>query len=106
MDWLTLLRHEVDATSITAAAAKIGYSRPSVSLALAERYPGGTAKIAAAVLSKLQTVDCPFLGQQIKGAECKENAQRSMPTGNPQQLNFWRACQRCTHSSKGQNHAV
>ena len=106
MDWLTLLRQEVDATSITATAAKIGYSRPSISLALAGRYPGGTAKISAAVLSKLQVVDCPYLGRQIKGAECKDNALRPMPTGNPQELNFWRACQRCPHSPKGQNHAV
>ncbi len=106
MDWLMLLRSQADATSITATAAKLGYSRSAISLALAGRYPGGTDKLKTAVLLKLQRLHCPHLGIEIEGVKCRDNANRPMPTGNPQELKFWRACQRCPNHRKGLKNAV
>ena len=95
-DWLALLAEEVARTSITAAAHRIGYSRTAVSLALAGKYPGDPAKVAAKVLEVLGTVECPHLGFAVTAARCAD-ASGQMPTSSPGDLRLWRACQGCPH---------
>ena len=95
-DWLALLASEAAQTSIAAAARRLGYARTSVSLALAGKYPGATAKLAARVLEVLGTVECPHLGFAVTPARCAD-ASGAMPTSSPGDLRLWRACQACPH---------
>jgi hypothetical protein len=95
-DWTALLADEVARTSITAAAARLGYSRTSISLVLAEKYPGGTDNLAARVLEVFGSVDCPHLGFPVARARCVASSGK-MPTSSPGDLRLWRACQACPH---------
>lgn len=95
-DWLSLLEEEAGRTSIAAVARRLGYARPSISLALAGKYPGSTDKLAVTVLSVLGTVDCPHLGFQVAPAKCAASSGK-MPTSSPGDLRLWRACQGCPH---------
>ena len=95
-DWLALLATEAARTSIAATGRRLGYSRTSISLALAGKYPGGTDKLAATVLAILGRRTCPHLGRDVAPAECAGNA-GEMPTSSPAALRLWRACQACPH---------
>lgn len=95
-----LLAEEAKRSNNAAAAKRIGYSRSSVSLALAGKYPGGVGKLRDAILACLQTVECPHLGDQLSGDDCRAFQARDMPTANPQALAHWRACQICPHAQK------
>ena len=95
-EWFSLLSAEVARTSITAAAARLGYSRTSISLALAGKYPGGTDNLAARVLEVFSTVECPHLGFSVTPAKCAASSGK-MPTSSPGDLRLWRACQACPH---------
>uniref|UniRef100_A0A7C4AHX3 LacI family transcriptional regulator n=1 Tax=Fundidesulfovibrio putealis TaxID=270496 RepID=A0A7C4AHX3_9BACT len=95
-DWLVLLSEEAGRTSIAAVARRLGYARPSISLALAGKYPGSTDKLAATVLAVLGTVDCPHLGFPVAPSRCAD-ASGEMPTSSPGDLRLWRACQGCPH---------
>ncbi|GFK94448.1 hypothetical protein NNJEOMEG_02293 [Fundidesulfovibrio magnetotacticus] len=98
-DWLALLTEEAARTSIAAAARRIGYARPSVSLALAGKYPGNTDKLAARVLEVLGTVECQHLGLAVTPARCAD-ASGQMPTSSPAALRLWRSCQGCPHKPR------
>ncbi|MGE4539239.1 MAG: LacI family transcriptional regulator [Desulfovibrio sp.] len=95
-DWLALLTEEAARTSITATARRLGYSRTSISLVLAGKYPGGTDKMAARVLEAFRRVVCPLLDKEVTPAECAKNGGR-VPTSSPAALRLWRACQTCPH---------
>ena len=95
--WLSILRASAEADSIKLAAARIGYSRSTVSLVLSGKYPGGTAKIRRAVLDNLSDIICPYTAKSMAGAKCARLQSRSMPTSNPSALAHWRACQSCRH---------
>ncbi|WP_410499675.1 XRE family transcriptional regulator [Chitinibacter sp. S2-10] len=95
--WLQLLRTATVASNIAAVATKLGYSRTSISLVLANKYPGSTAHIEKAVLQRLDTVRCPYVGQNINRQACQETGNGAAPTHNPLKMAYWRACQRCTH---------
>jgi len=95
-DWLALLAAEAARTSIAATGRRLGYSRTSISLALAGKYPGRTDKLAAKVLATLGHRVCPHLGREVTPGECADNGDR-MPTSSPAALRLWRACQTCPH---------
>lgn len=95
-DWFALLQAEVAATSITAAAARLEYSRTAISLALAGKYPGKTDALAARVLEVLGRIVCPHLGFEMSTTGCA-NSSGIMPTSSPAALRLWRACQSCPH---------
>ena len=66
MGWHDILKREVAASTVTAVAAKIGYKRTSVSLALHGNYPGDTKYIAAAIVEKFSAeIACPHLKREI-----------------------------------------
>ncbi|OHX21215.1 helix-turn-helix domain-containing protein [Chromobacterium sphagni] len=100
--WLPLLRAEVERTSIGQAAKLLGYSRTTVSLVLAGKYPGQTERVAGAVLNTLGRVACPYLGRDLTPDECKAQSTSQAPTHNPLKLAHWRACQRCQNRCKGE----
>jgi hypothetical protein len=95
-DWLALLTEEAARTSITATARRLGYSRTSISLVLAGKYPGGTDKMAARVLEAFRRVVCPLLDKEVTPTECAKHGGR-VPTSSPAALRLWRACQACPH---------
>lgn len=99
--WLPLLRDEAERSSIAAAAALLGYSRTSISLVLAGKYPGDTGRIARCVLAKLDKQSCPHLGELISTASCREIALAAAPTHHPLKLGHWRECQRCPKRPQG-----
>lgn len=94
--WLTVLKAEADRTSMGVVANRVGYSRTSISLVLAGKYPGKTDRIAEAVMDKLVTaVDCPYLGESLPAEVCRQHATGPAPTHNPLKLAHWRTCRQC-----------
>jgi len=95
--WLDLLRAAVTApgSSRQKVADALGMSRTAVSLVLDNKYPAKTDKIALKVMTVYGHVQCPFLGQQISFAACREYHERDAPTSSPFAMRHWRACQRC-----------
>jgi hypothetical protein len=94
--WIGLLRAEARRTSISAAARRIGYSRPAVSGVLAGRYHGDTSRIAARVLAVLGgMILCPHTEAEMKLDACRRWRARPMPLGSAADLRHWRACRAC-----------
>jgi hypothetical protein len=108
MDWLAILRREVEADSQAGVARRLGYSPAVISQALAGSYKGNLAKVELAVLETFGEVACPWLDREISAAACRANRERPIPTSSAEQLRFWSACQSCTawpgahaHTSRG-----
>lgn len=102
--WMELIRTEAARTTKAAVAERLGYSRTTISLVLAGKYPGRLDKLekkAIEVLEPPVTVACPHLAQEIPVEQCKEYSLRKVPTHNPQKMAHWRACQECQNKCKG-----
>lgn len=102
--WISLVREESARTSIATVAARLGYSRTAISLALSGKYRGNTDKIATRALLVLEpvlTVSCPYLGEDITVVLCVQFAGQRAPTHNPAKMNHWRACRQCQNNCKG-----
>lgn len=102
--WLELIRTEAERTSKAAVAIRLDYSRTTISLVLAGKYPGRLDKLemkAIKVLEPPVIVACPHLGQDIPIEQCKQYSLRKVPTHNPQKMTHWRACQECQNKCKG-----
>jgi hypothetical protein len=87
-----------------ALAARLDYSRTTVSLVLSGTYPGNTDRIAEraiAVLELPQVVQCPYLGQELTIAACRDYSTQRAPTHHPTKMAHWRACQQCQNNCKG-----
>jgi len=97
MDWLTLLRAKVAASSNQAVADELAVSRTTISLVLADKYPAKTDKIAAKVTGLYARITCPHTGIEITHATCRTTATAGTPTSSPQAMRQWRACQSCQH---------
>ncbi|MBW7998408.1 MAG: helix-turn-helix transcriptional regulator [Candidatus Glassbacteria bacterium] len=93
--WLELLKREVADTSQARAAARIGYSPATVNLIMHGKYEGNLENVAAKVLAALGTVECPWLGREIHAARCAAYSTRPVPSNSPEEVKFWRHCQRC-----------
>lgn len=109
--WLDLLRAEVAAHNdakgrggIAKVARKLDYSRATVSLVIAGKYPGETGKVAQRVLEVLGKVDCPASQNQLPYAECQLMRTREAPTHNPMQMRWWRQCQTCSNNPQRDTH--
>ncbi len=92
-----------EGATIADVARKVGYSRPSLSMYLAGRYPGGTEAIEAAIVEALGCrVACPGTGgREIAGHQCRDRTAQPMPTGNPAEFQAWLACRACPHNQDG-----
>lgn len=101
--WLQLVREAVGSTNRAAVASRLGYSRTTISLVVAGKYPGRIDKIAKKAIEVLEppvTVACPHLSEEIPVEQCIQFAQRKVPTHNPQKMAHWRACQECQNRCK------
>ncbi|KAA6405778.1 LysR family transcriptional regulator [Candidatus Tokpelaia sp.] len=94
---LSLLRAGIEKLgSIKAVADKIGYSRGAVSTALAGKYVGGTGKMRAAIMERLNAIMlCPHLGKELTAIECRLFRERRCPTSNRAEVKHWQACRIC-----------
>jgi len=97
--WMVLLRGAVErAGSIQAVADLIGYSRTAVSLVLNGKYGKSTEALALAVMTGLDQVICPVLGD-LPGPDCLRNQTAPFSAANPQRVALYRACRAgCPHS--------
>lgn len=101
-NWKTMLQKAVDTTSPREVAAKLGYSRATISLVLAGKYPGRADKVEARVIEVFGRVECPFEHQVITPADCKAHALVKAPTHNPIKMEHWRACLHCPMRPEGE----
>lgn len=81
--------------SIQKVADELGYARPSLSLALRDKYIGSTEKLIKTVLKVLGQIQCPYLNRVISPSECSAFRERKAPTQNPAEMRHWSACQAC-----------
>ncbi|WP_417345750.1 hypothetical protein [Ferrimonas sp.] len=98
--WLEALRKEVGRSSQAKVAKLLGVSPATVSLVLAEKYPGDVDRIARKVEGLLMkiSVHCPVLGE-ITQDICEQHQCRPFAATNPQRIKLYRACRSgCPHS--------
>lgn len=104
--WFVLLRIEIERTTQTAVAQRLGLSRGAVSQVFrgTGEYGAGradTSKFAARVLQMLGQVQCPFLTRAkgeahwISGDACRGYAYRECPTNSSMATRHWQSCRSC-----------
>ena len=93
--WFATLQAEVANSTRQAVADKLGYSRTTISLVMAGKYPGKTDDVAARVAERLGGFACPYDGQTITPEQCRKSAKEAAPTHNPSKMAKWSACQNC-----------
>lgn len=92
VDWLELLKAEVEKSSVAAVARELDYARPSISLVVHGKYPGKTDRIKARVLAVYaDKIACPVTGTPMTRAEFEQIRAAPMPTSNPKRLKQWLA---------------
>lgn len=99
-DWFRGLTREVEASSQTAVAKKMGIPRVSLTILLRGLGAYGTGRCSTARYERLyrqtfEAITCPFNGRPVDIEYCREKALQAAPTHNPQKLNHWKACQEC-----------
>lgn len=96
-----LAKAAAEASSITAVAAEIEYTRGALSQYLGRYYAANPAKMEAAILARYDRYPCPHTGQEISGPECQRRASAPRPFGGRAKEANWMACQSCAHNTKG-----
>lgn len=104
-DWLAQLRAAAAASTIAAAARRIGMARASVSLVLTGTYPAGLDRVEARVRAKLMDqVRCPAFGEDIPLAKCHAQAAKPFSAASSRAARLYRGCQSCPHRPKESRH--
>jgi len=94
--WKALVYQRIkELGSIQKVADELGYARPSLSLALRDKYVGDTKKLESTVIRVLGYVMCPYLNEKITPQQCGEYRNIEAPTHNPARMRHWRHCQQC-----------
>jgi hypothetical protein len=104
MDWLELLRSEVEKTSQSKVAKRLGVSAAMVSQALNGIYPGDMEKLKGRALGELAglQVHCPVVGD-ISRRLCLDWQARPFAVTNPTRVRVYKACRSgCEHSFLGE----
>jgi len=96
-----LCRVAVDASSMTAVAEAIGYSRTAISLYLSGKYGAGVEKLEAAILARYDIYPCTHNNVEISGPDCQRRATAPRPFGGRAKEAHWLACQVCPHNKSG-----
>jgi hypothetical protein len=93
---LQLLSDACKAADILRVAERLGYARPSVSMALRGKYIGNTTRMAARIFEVFaDRVSCPFLDRDIPPADCRQHREAPIPSGPRSAIDHWRACRHC-----------
>jgi hypothetical protein len=96
-DWLTLLSEAVGVSNRAEVAKDLGVSRTAVSLLLLGKYPGKTDRMAARILERYSSVECPHTGKSVMPDHCRKFTGQ-VPSSSPAALRQWRACRACQHN--------
>lgn len=99
-DWVRILAEEVDRTTQTATAKRLGYSSSVVSQTLGKSYAGDLSSVEQAVRGALMgaTVECPVLGE-IGRDMCLDEQRMPAAATSAMRMQLWRACRAgCPHS--------
>lgn len=99
-EWFQGLRREVDASTQSAVALRMGIARSTLTVLLRGlgEYGAGRAKtdrIERLYRQTFELITCPATCQQVDIEHCRETALGAAPTHNPRKLNQWKACQQC-----------
>lgn len=99
-DWFRGLTREVEASSQTAVAKKMGIPRVSLTILLRGLGAYGTGRCSTARYERLyrqtfEAITCPFTNKPVDIEHCREKALQAAPMHNPHKLNHWKACQQC-----------
>lgn len=94
-EWFAILKKELEDSTVSAVAKKIGYSSTSISLIMHGKYNGKADRVAKKVLETFTKVGCPYLGQEVDMPTCIEIALSPAPTHNPLKMQHWKACLKC-----------
>jgi len=93
---LQLLTDACAASNIAEVARRLGYSRPSISMALRGKYIGGPKRLQARIFEVFaDRVSCPFLARDLAPTECAEHRNAPIPSGPRSAIDHWRACRHC-----------
>jgi len=103
--WFLGLMAEVQRTSVTAVAARLGFSRTSISQVCNGCGPYGegrssTTNIEIAYRREFEGITCPHTQTTVDVAHCRDVALRNAPSHNPLQMLQWQACQNCSNKPK------
>jgi hypothetical protein len=102
LDWMQVVATECDASSQTAVAVKLGYSRTVVNLLVNGLYDRDLRKVEQAVRMHLMgsvIVKCPIKGE-ISTSVCQSNQALPYSNANSERVRLYRACRRgCIHSA-------
>lgn len=104
--WFAVLRHEIETTSMTHVATRLGVSRGAVSQVFNGTGLYGDGKASAArfgerVSKLINQMRCPFLTQStgeehwISGEQCRDYAYRECPTTSSLATRHWQSCRQC-----------
>lgn len=104
-DWVIALAKEVDSSNRTVVAKRMGVSRTSISLVLANKYPSpSTQGIEKRLAAMLNGVSCPVRGH-LSNEECQIERQRPFIASNPTRVIQYRACSKCPNNpASGDSH--
>lgn len=100
-NWIDLLAGAVTTRGMEQVRKELGYSTTTISLALAGKYPGDTAKVQRKVLAiyGASAIECPVLGA-IKPDRCAEAFNRAKKVGtrlsNPDTIRLHYNCLKCS----------
>lgn len=86
------------ASSMTAVAVAVGYSRTAISLYLSGKYGAGVEKLEAAIRARYDIYRCPHTGHEISGPQCQGRATAPRPFGGRAKEAHWLACQGCAQN--------
>lgn len=101
-DWFAGFMSEVQHSSITTVASKLGIKRTTISQVFngSGEYGKGTAStgnIERSYRGHYEKLSCPHTQAQVGINHCRELALRAAPTHNPLQMQQWQACQQCRY---------
>lgn len=96
---LKLAQGAIEATSITAVAVQIGFSRTALSLYMSDKYPAEPTELESAIRTRYDQYICPHTQQEITGQDCQTRANQPKPFGGRAKLIHWQACQGCEYKS-------
>jgi hypothetical protein len=89
-----------DSRGMAGVAERLGISRTTLSLYMADKYPAEPAKIEEKIMGLVDEVECPALGGELVNRSwlCANYAGfGEPPTHNPMRHQHWQTCQTCPH---------
>lgn len=95
MNWIDLLKAAVEKRGQSSVSKELDLSRTTISLVLKGTYNAGTTRIEKKVLSVYGKTICPFLQRILDAPDCRWYRERPIPMNHHQEIEHWRACQKC-----------